>query len=238
MENKTNSLNKTARLAGLAYLIWIITGLFGLMYVPSHTIVKGDPVATASKILANEFLFRTGIINDLINLAIGVALLMLLYRLFKKVNEHQAKLMVTLLFVTFPVVFIMNAFNITSLMLIKGEVLKTFELSQRQDLAMFLFRMNDYGSMTVEMFWGLWLFPLGILVYKSRFLPRLLGVWLIITGIFYLILSFTSIMLPQYKDVVFNSPFALPAELGEVALMLWLLIMGAKNNAGTKAIST
>jgi hypothetical protein len=85
----------------------------------------------------------------------------------------------------------------------------------------------------LETFWGLWLFPLGILVYRSRFLPRFLGVWLIITGIFYLVLSFTSIMLPQYKDMISNSPFALPAEVGEVAFMFWLLIMGAKNNIPT-----
>jgi hypothetical protein len=150
--------------------------------------------------------------------------------LFKKVNEHLAKLMVTLLFVTFPVAFVMNAFNITSLMLFKSELLKTFELSQRQDLAMLILKINDYGSMTLELFWGLWLFPLGMLVFRSRFLPRFLGVWLIITGIYYLILSFTSIMLPQYMDRVLKSPLALPAEVGEVALMLWLLIMGAKNN--------
>jgi hypothetical protein len=83
--------------------------------------------------------------------------------------------------------------------------------------------------LTLETFWGLWLFPLAILVYRSRFLPRFLGVWLIITGIFYVVLGITSIMLPQYKDMVFKSPFALPAEVGEVALMLWLLIMGAKD---------
>jgi hypothetical protein len=83
----------------------------------------------------------------------------------------------------------------------------------------------------LEMFWGLWLFPLAILVYRSRFLPRFLGVWLAITGIFYLVLSGTGIMLPQYKDAVIHSVFALPAELGEVAFALWLLIMGAKAQA-------
>ena len=82
--------------------------------------------------------------------------------------------------------------------------------------------------MILVAFWGLWLFPLGILVYKSRFLPRFLGIWLFITGVFYLALSFTDIMLPEYRNLVLNSVVALPAELGEVAFMLWLLIMGAK----------
>jgi hypothetical protein len=84
------------------------------------------------------------------------------------------------------------------------------------------------------MFWGLWLFPLAILVYKSRFLPRFLGVWLAVTGIFYVVLSFTGIMLPQYQGMILNSAFALPVELGEVAFMLWLLIMGAKERAVKK----
>jgi len=122
-------------------------------------------------------------------------------------------------------------------MIFKGEVLKTFELSQRQDLAMLFLRINDYGVLTLEAFWGLWLFPLAILIYKSRFFPRFLGIWLIITGFFYLGLSFTSIMLPQYKDMVLNSVFALPVELGEVAFMLWLLIKGAKLPAVNSAVT-
>jgi hypothetical protein len=155
-------------------------------------------------------------------------MVLLLYRLFKHVNERQAKLLVAFVIVQIPTVFFMEAFNITSLMILKGEILKTFELTQRQDLAMLFLKINDYGVLTLETFWGLWLFPLAILVYRSRFLPRFLGVWLIITGFFYLVLSFTSLLLPQYKDMVSNSVFAFPAELGEVALMLWLLIKGVK----------
>jgi hypothetical protein len=229
MKNKAYSVKKTARFAGLLYFIWILTGLYGMFYLPSQTIVQGDAVATANKILANEFIFRTGIINDIVSSAIWVFMVLLFYRLFKQVSDRQAKLLVALVIVQIPVVFFMEAFNITSLMLFKGDILKTFEISQRQDLAMLFLKISDYSILILETFWGLWLFPLGILVYKSRFLPRFLGVWLIITGIFYLVLSFTSIMFPQYKETISNSPFALPAEVGEVAFMLWLIIMGAKN---------
>ena len=114
----------------------------------------------------------------------------------------------------------MEACNITSLMIFKGEILKTFDLAQRQDLGALFLKIGDYGVLTLIMFWGIWLFPLGILTYKSRFLPRFLGVWLIITGFFYVVLSVTSLLLPQYKDMVSNSPIALPIELGEVAFML------------------
>jgi hypothetical protein len=222
------SLKKTARLAGLLYLVWIITGLFAMFYVPSKINMRGDAVTTAQNILSNEFLFRTSIVNDLISSTLWVFMVLVFYRMFKQVDKRQAKLLVALVIVQIPAVFFMDTFNIASLMIFKGEILKTFELTQRQDLAMLFLKINDYGVLTLEAFWGLWLFPLAILVYKSRFLPRFLGVWLIITGFFYLILSFTGIMLPQYKDMVMNSAFALPAEVGEVALMLWLLIMGAK----------
>ncbi len=161
MENKVYSLKKTARLAGLLYLIWIITGLYAMFYIPSQINIRADAVTTAQNILSNEFLFRTSIINDLISSTIWVFMVLVLYRLFKPVNERQAKLMVALVIVQIPVVFIMEAFNITSLMILKGEILKTFELSQRQDLAMLFLKINEYGVLALEIFWGLWLFPLG-----------------------------------------------------------------------------
>ena len=226
MENEIASRKNTARLAGLLYLIWIITGLYAMFYIPSRINIQVDAVTAAQNILSNEFLFRTGIINDLISSTIWVFMVLILYRLFKSVNERQAKLMVALVIAQIPTVFIIEAFNITSLMILKGEILKTFELSERQDLAMLFLKINDYVVSTLVIFWGLWLFPLAILVYRSRFLPRFLGVWLMISGFAYLILGFTGLLLPQYKDMVLK--IALPAMLGEVAFMLWLLIKGAK----------
>ena len=223
-----SSLNKTARLAGLLYLIWIMTGLFAMFYVPSQIDTYGDAATTSRNILSHEFLFRTSVVNDVISSTLWVIMVLVLYRIFKPVDKRQAKILVALVMVQIPTVFFMDAFNIASLMIFKGEVLTTFALNQRQDLATLFLRMNDYGVLTLEAFWGLWLLPLGILVYRSRFLPRFLGIWLIITGVFYLVLSFTSVMLPQYKDMILHSVLALPAEIGEVAFMLWLLIRGAK----------
>ena len=224
-----NSLKRTTRLAGLLYLIWVITGIYGVFYIPSQTIVPGDVAATANKILANEFLFRTGIINDIICNTIWVFLVFILYKLFKQVNERQSKLLVALVIVQIPAVFFMEALNIASLMILKGEVLKTFEISQRQDLAMLFFKISDYGSIVLETFWGLWLLPFGLLVYRSVFIPRILGVFLILNGIAYVIHSFTSLLLPDYQATVrlFAFPFWI---LGEISIMLWLLIKGVKDN--------
>lgn len=231
METSSTSLKKTARFAGVLYLIWIVTGLFALIYVPSQIDMKGDAASTAQNILANESLFRASIINDLFSATLWVIMVLVFYRMFRPVDEYQSKFLVALVIVQIPVVFFMDSFSIASLLIFKGEILNTFELAQRQELGMLFIKINDYGVLTLEMFWGLWLFPLAILVYKSGFLPRFLGIWLIVTGIFYMILSYVSIMLPQYKDAVLHSPLALPAEIGEVALMLWLLIMGAKEKA-------
>ena len=99
---------------------------------------------------------------------------------------------------------------------------------------MLFLRINDYVVSTLVLFWGLWLLPLGILVYRSCFLPRFLGIWLIINGFALLVLSFTALLLPQYKDMVFKIAF--PAMLGEVAFMLWLLIKGAKVQPANSAL--
>ncbi|HCA79250.1 MAG TPA: DUF4386 domain-containing protein [Bacteroidetes bacterium] len=221
-----DSAKKTARFAGLLYLIWIVTGLYSLFYVPSQINMRDDAVTVAQNILSNEFLFRISIMNNVVNSSIWVFLVLVLYRLFKSVNGRQAKLLVALVLVQIPAVIIVEVFNVTSLMILKGEVLKTFELGQRQDLALLFLRMTDYGVLALELYWGLWLLPLGVLAYRSSFLPRFLGVWLIINGCALVVLSFTAVLLPEYKDTVFTIP--VPAMLGEVAFMLWLLIIGAK----------
>ena len=227
MEINSSSLKKTARLAGLLYLLLVITGVYSIIYIPSQVIVPGDAVTTAKNMISNEFLFRTGFLNDIISNTIFLFLVLVLYRLFKQVNENQAKLMFALVIVQIPCVFIMEAFNITSLMILKGEVLKTFELSQRQDLAMLFLKINDYGTLPLEMFWGLWLLPFGLLVYKSEFIPRIFGILLVIAGIAYMIDSTIALLFPSYSSFV-KYPTLLLVAIGEISITLWLLIKGVK----------
>jgi len=134
--------------------------------------------------------------------------------------------MVTLIVVSIPIAFLNELNAIAALVLVRGaDFLSTFEKPQRDALAMLFFNLHDHGFGVAEIFWGLWLFPLGLLVYRSRFLPRFLGVWLAIGGFAYVILSLTGVLLPQYQDKVFT--YSQPAFFGEVALMLWLVIKGA-----------
>lgn len=226
MVNLQVSRKTVARRAGLLYFIWILTTFYGMFYIPSIIKTRIDAVSASQNILANEFLFRTGIINDIAGSVLWIFLVLALYRLLRCINEGQAKLMVILVVVQIPAMFITASLNLTGLMILKGEVLYTFNLGHRQDLALFFLGIKNYIVLALEVFWGLWLFPLGFLIYKSQFLPRFLGIWLVINGVAYLVLSFTSLLFPQYKDLVFN--IAIPAMFGEFVLMLWLLIIGAR----------
>lgn len=227
MENGTSLLKRKARTSGLLFLAWIIIGLFGLMYLPSQIKIGSDAATAAQSVLSHELLFRTGIIGDVISGALWIWLVLAFYSLFKPVSEWWAKLLVGFVVVQIPVVFSMAAGKIASLMAFKGKILTSFEADQRQDLALSFLQMEGYATLALETFWGLWLFPLAVLVYKSRFLPRFLGIWLAINGFAYVVLSFTGLLLPQYANSVYQ--FAFPAFFGELALMLWLVIKGAKN---------
>ena len=227
MEGNNTSRKNTARLAGLLYLILAIAGFYGLMYVSRQIIVRGEAVATANNILANEFLFRTGIVIHLISATTFLFMGFVLYKLLKQVNEHEAKLMVALVVVQIPIVFILETCKITSLMILKGEVLKSLEPEQLQNLAFLFLKIHGYGIMTLEIFFGLWLFPFALLVYKSGFIPQILGVLLFIAGIGYTIDSLTSMLFPDYRTFTRIPAFTFSA-LGEISTILWLLIKGVK----------
>ena len=117
-------------------------------------------------------------------------------------------------------------------MIFKGEILQTFELNQRQDLAMLFLKINDYGTLTLEMFWGLWLLPFGLLVYKSGFIPRIFGIMLMIAGIAYMNDSFIALLFPSYSALI-NQPTLLLVAIGEISITLWFLIKGVKTNIST-----
>jgi hypothetical protein len=219
--------DKAARVAGAVYLSMAVTAPFSLIYVPRTLIVRADATATANKILAHETLFRLGIVAELITSIIFVFVVMALYRLLSGVNKTHASLMVALVLVSAAVGFMNVLNNIAVLTLLRGaDFLTVFERPQRDFLAMLFLRLHRDGLIINEIFSGLWLFPFGVLVMRSRFLPRLLGVWLIVNGFAYLAKSLTGFLLPGYQNAI--DTFTFPALTGEVAFVLWLLIRGAK----------
>jgi len=222
-----NSTKNAGRFAGLLYLLVSIPGAFALIYVPSKLIVHGNATATANNVAASETLFRLGIAGELIGQAGFIFVALALYDLLKGVNQRHASLMVTLIVVSIPIAFLNELNAIAALVLVRGaDFLSILEKPQRDALAMLFLNLHSHGFGVAEIFWGLWLFPLGLLVYRSRFLPRFLGVWLAIGGFAYVILSLTGVLFPQYQDKVFI--ISQPALFGELAFMLWLVIKGAK----------
>ena len=222
-----DSLNRKARIAGLLYLLLIVPGPFSLIYLPSILIVRGNATATASNVLARETLFRLGMVSDVAGAFFFILLVMALYRLLAGVNKAHASLMVALVLVSAAVSLVNVLSNVAALALFRGgEFLAVLDKPQRDALAMLFLRVHGEGNIINETFWGLWLVPFGILVFRSGFLPRFLGVWLIVNGFAYVALSFTGLLLPDHYSVVFR--IAQPLLLGELAILLWLLIKGAK----------
>lgn len=222
------SLKKTARLAGVLYLVSCIPAPFSLLYVPNKLIVRGNAAETASRILADQGMLLAGIAGELINPIAFLFATLALYRLLEGVNKRLASLMVTLFALSIPISCLNVLNDIAALILVRGpDFLSVFTKPQLDALAMVFLRLHGSGVLVAQIFWGLWLLPFGMLVYRSGFIPRFLGAFLIANGFAYPIQSFAALFLPRYSDLVSRITF--PLLFGELAIILWLLIRGVRN---------
>ena len=219
--------DKAARVAGAVYLSMVITAPFSLIYVPNKLIVRGDATATSANILAHETLFRLSIFGDLVGHVIFICLAIALYQLLSNVNRTWALLMVGFVLVSAAVGFLNTLNNIAALILFRGdEFLSVFDTAQRNALGMLFIRLHSQGILIDEIFWGVWLFPFGLLVFRSGFLPLFIGVWLMINCFGYVALSVIALFFQPYYNTAFN--VLQPILFGELVIMFWLLIKGAK----------
>ena len=222
------ALSKKARLAGLLYVLASAVGIVRLLYIPNTLIVHGDATATASNILAHESLFRLGIVCYLLGGVLWLFVPLVLYRLLKGVDGDLAMLMVILgSLMQVPLFFVNVVTDAAALLFARdADFLSVFDKTQRDAFVRLFLNLHHQLDLANMIFWGLWLLPFGLLVYRSRFLPRFLGVWLVMACFAWLALSFTGFLLPAYEDTVYT--ITQPVVLGEVVTMLWLVIMGAK----------
>lgn len=226
------SNKKTARIAGLLYLVVVLTGIFSLAYVPSKLIVWGNPATTFNNIKASETLFRFGIVSGLVCYIFFLLLLVELYKLLKPVNAFYAKLMVLLAVISVPISFINIQNKFAVLSIINAENLhSSFTNEQLHSQVLFYLNQYDNGILMVSIFWGLWLFPFGYLVYKSGFLPKILGALLMIGCFGYLINFLGNSLVADYSSLGISKYISKPASLGEIGICLWMLIMGAKEKS-------
>jgi hypothetical protein len=222
-----NSIKKQARFAGLLYLLACLPAPFCLVYVPGALIVPGDATATADHVRASETLLRLGMAGELINAIAFIFVVFALYRLFKGVNKQHAAIMVTLFVVSVPISFLNVLNDIAPLILVSGaNFLSVFDKGQLDALVYLFMRLHSQGFIVAQIFWGLWLFPFGILAIRSGFIPRVVGVLVMIAGSGYVVSSFTSLLLPHYAHVV--GQVGLVLEFCELSV-LWLLIWGARD---------
>lgn len=221
-----NSIEAAARRAGALYFLFMVVGLIDL-YGFSGFLVPGDAAATARNITAAEFTYRIGILTDFVALLLFVFLVVSLYNLLKEVHKWQAMLMVLLVSVGVAI-GLANLFNkIAPLILLSGDrYLSVFTKAQLDALALGVLNLNSDGNNVDTVFWGLWLFPFGILVIRSGFFPRALGILLLVAGVGNVASGVTSIVLPPYSHVV--SRITMPLVFGEFPMIFWLLIKGAK----------
>ena len=221
----TQEIKKTARIAGLLYLILIISGIFSYMFVTSRLILPGDPATTIKNIMASESLYVSGIVAWLISETVFILLVYFLYKLLKPVRENLAFLMVMFVLVAVPIAFINELNKFAALLLLSGaDYLTAFAVDQLHALVPLLLDLHEYGVHINGMFFGLWLLPLGYLVFKSGYIPRIIGILLMIGWFGYMLDFFTFLLLPDFNAAI--EPVFQILGIGEFLLMFWLLIKG------------
>lgn len=215
------SPHNLARVTGILYLCLVPLGFFG-MYVSSSLITLGDITTTARNILASESLFRLSIVSALLVQIVNIFVVLALYQLLKLVNKNMASLMVIFILLGAPIAML-NELNQFAVLFVLHSATE-LTTSQLQAIPLFL-SLHQLGISIAGIYWGLWLFPMGYLVFKSDFLPKILGVLLIIGCIGYLVDSFAAFLVPSLGISIAIFTF-----WGEVLFPLWLLIKGVKKS--------
>ena len=224
-----NSPQKTARIAGLLYLVVVLTGFFSLLYIPSKLVVWDNAATTTTNIITNETLFRLGIVAGIICYIAFLFLPVLLYKLLQAVNKVHAIAMVILAVTSVPISLINLANKFAILTWIsKAAYLDVFPAGEIQAQVLLHLHYYNNGIEIASIFWGFWLLPFGYLVYKSGFLPKILGIFLM-AGCFGYIINFSAgFLFPAYNKTGISSYISIPSAIGEIGTCLWLFNYGSK----------
>ncbi|MEO1147568.1 MAG: DUF4386 domain-containing protein [Cyanobacteria bacterium J06638_22] len=220
---------KAGRIAGFAWLIIIITGLFAEFFIRMQLLIPTDAAATAHNIAESQWLFRISIASDLVMLVFDIVVAVALYIVFKPINQGMALLAASLRLVM-NVILGINLLNLVFALLLSTDTLYStaFASEQLQALVLLFTNAHRFGYDIGLVFFGLHLFTIGYLIYESRYVPRILGVLLIAASFGYLIDSFASILLPQGEAILsaIASALLILALIAELAIALWLLVKG------------
>jgi len=222
-----SSIRRTARLAGLVYFVTSCIMVFAFIVQPRAFMVNGDAAATAQRIVEGEAMYRFMVLTSLIAQVLFIFVALLLYQLFRNVDRWHARAMAVLVLVAIAADLVVIANRMAPIdLLIGNDFLSVFSRPQREALSLGFLYLGGNLSLVLTMFWGLWLIPFGILVIKSGWFPKVLGILLMIAGIGYILTSFTFFVFPAQLNTF--RQMMTPLYFGEVPIILWMLIMGAK----------
>jgi hypothetical protein len=232
---KMTSLRRTARLAGVLILLLVVIAPLGMMIVPSTLVVPGDAIATADKVRASEGLLRLGIVSEALTFLLEIAIVVLLYVLLEPVNRTLS-LMAASARLAMTVLQGVNVLNyVDVLLLLDGSsYLGSFEPGQADALMLLSLNAHDYGSLIWGFFFGLHLLILGYLVYRSRYIPSLLGIALFFASLCYLVQSFGIVLLPRHEEAFAVLGFL---SIVEVVFPLWMVIKGVSGDVPEAAVA-
>jgi hypothetical protein len=223
---KEPSMKRTARTAGFLYLLQIPLGVFGIVYIPKTLIVVGDSEKTVSNILANEFLFRLSIVSAILCALVTIATAVYIYKVLKPVNRRQARWILIFTLMVAPITMLNELNNVAVLLLLKyPEFSPAFTSGQLHQMVSTFLDLHHYGLQIAGIFFGLWLLPMGYLVFRSTYIPKVIGILLVVTCLGYLVDFTVFFLYPDVSIVVSEYTW-----LGEVLMVLWLLVKGV--NAG------
>ncbi len=219
-----NSINKTARITGFLYLLYVVTSVIANRF---GRFVFVDAQVTVDHMMTRASQFRIGFVISLFSVVFFLLAAWYLYVLLKSVNKDLALLFLLLNLAGFVVWCLSMLDLFAGLLLLSGaDYLKVFQPDQLQALAMLFVNLYKNGYIVAQIPYGFWLFPLGYLVFKSKYLPKIIGILLIADGFGLLIVVCQRFLLPGYEGI--STPFMVVSLIAEVSLSLWLFIMGVK----------
>ncbi|MEI7661934.1 MAG: DUF4386 domain-containing protein [Bacteroidota bacterium] len=220
-----NKIKKTARIAGLWYSVLAACSGYSWMYI-QKTFTPGSAVITVQNILATENQYVISIICSIAGQIAFMFLALSLYRLFENANRSQARLMLSMVIISVSVMFVNIIFQTSALVLLtRTNYFIAFTKAQISELATMFLHFNIIGVYVVDIFWGLWLFPLAYLTWQSNFFPKIIAFLLVISGSAYIADSL-SYLINQEAHTILGNFLSFPEASGEVAMLLWLLIKG------------
>lgn len=225
-----NELKRQSRFAALLYFLNGVPAPFALLYVPSVLIVRGNAAATANNVRDAEGLLRAGMAVELFSATVVIFAMLAFYQLFKSVSKKHAMAMIILMLIATPISYLNVLNDLAALTFARGPAFlsSVFEKRQMDAFVLFFFRLHNQGVVLAQIFWGLWLFPFGIVAMRSGFIPRFVGIAAIVAGCGYVIASSISLFLPLSAQGF--ADLAMILGVGELAF-LWMLIWGAKDQS-------